>query len=79
MLVFEMLLLDDHNKIVLDLLFDVEVWHVCVKLHIYTEDTLTLFDTTTMVLSQSVWKFSNTTYKHYHTTELPHEYAAQGR
>ncbi|KAG2065340.1 hypothetical protein BDR04DRAFT_983176, partial [Suillus decipiens] len=76
--VFEMLLPDDHNKIMLDLLFDVAVWHAYAKLRMHTEDTLALFDTTTMVLGHSVRKFSKTTCQHYHTTELPHEYAARG-
>jgi len=77
--VFEMLLPGDHNKIVLDLLFDLAVWHAYVKLRMHTEDTLVLFDTATTVLGQSVQKFFKTTCKHYHTMELPHEYAARGR
>jgi hypothetical protein len=74
--VFEMLLPDDHNKIVLDLLFDVAVWHAYAKLRMHTEDMLALFDTATTVLGQSVQKFSKTTCQHYHMTELPQECAA---
>ncbi|KAG1881248.1 hypothetical protein F4604DRAFT_1578049 [Suillus subluteus] len=77
--VFEGLLPPNHDKIVLDLLFDLATWHAYVKLRMHTDDTLTFFDSATVVLSQSVRKFQRTTCAHYHTTELPHEYAACGR
>jgi hypothetical protein len=76
--VFEKLLPDNHDQIVLDLLFDLSVWHAFAKLRMHTEDTLSLFDTATMVLGQTVRIFFKTTCSYYHTTELPHEYAARG-
>jgi hypothetical protein len=79
--VFEDLLPNEHdqNTIVLDLLFDLAAWHGYAKLRLHTDDTLAFFDTATVVLGQSVRKFSKTICLYYHTTELPHEYAARGR
>lgn len=77
--VFEGLLPNPHNKVVLDLLFDLATWHAYAKLRLHTDDTLTFFDSATVVLARSVRKFQSTTCAHYHTTELPHEHAARGR
>jgi hypothetical protein len=44
----------------------------------HTEDTLSSFNTATMVLGKTVHIFLKTTCSYYHTTELPHEYAARG-
>src|SRR6267154_5047181 len=77
--VFENLLPEPHNKIVLDLLFDLSVWHGYAKLRMHTDDTLAYFDTATVVLGQSVQTFYKITCSYYHMTELPHEYAARGR
>ncbi|KAG1831449.1 hypothetical protein DFJ58DRAFT_671363, partial [Suillus subalutaceus] len=77
--VFEGLLPNEHNIIVLDMLFDLAAWHGYAKLHMHMDDTLDFFDTATIVLGQSVRKFTKTTCNHYHTTELPHEHAARGR
>ncbi|KAG2099546.1 uncharacterized protein F5147DRAFT_777234 [Suillus discolor] len=76
--VFEDLLPNEHdqNAIVLDLLFDLAAWQGYAKLCLHTDDTLAFFDTATVVLGQSVRKFSKTICLYYHTTELPHEYAA---
>ncbi|KAG2738113.1 hypothetical protein P692DRAFT_201661679, partial [Suillus brevipes Sb2] len=77
--VFEGLLPGRHNKIVLDLLFDLATWHAYAKLHLHTDDTLTFFDSATIVLARSVRKFTRTTCKGYVTTELPQEHAARSR
>jgi hypothetical protein len=61
------------------MLFDLAAWHGYAKLRMHTDDTLDFFDTATIVLGQSVRKFAKTTCNYYHTTELPHEYAARGR
>lgn len=50
MLIFKMLVPDDHNEIMLNLLFDVTVWHAYTKFRIHTEDTLALFDIATTIL-----------------------------
>ncbi|KIJ57658.1 hypothetical protein HYDPIDRAFT_103998, partial [Hydnomerulius pinastri MD-312] len=68
-----------HNKVLLDLLFDLATWHAFAKLRMHTDDTLSFFDTATTSLSKAVRKFQRTTCSFYHTTELPQEYAARGR
>ena len=64
---------------IMDLLFDLAVWHAYAKLRLHTEDTLSFFDSATVVLGSTVRRFARTTGQHYHTTELPHEHAARGR
>ena len=76
--VFEGLLPGEHNSIILDLLFDLSVWHAFAKLHLHTEQTLAFFDKATEYLGKSIWKFQRTTCEYYFTTELPQEHAARG-
>ncbi|KAG2065227.1 hypothetical protein BDR04DRAFT_1130454 [Suillus decipiens] len=64
--VFEGLLPNEHNGIVLNMLFDLAAWHGYAKLCMHTDDTLDFFDTATIALGN-----------HYYTTELPHEHAPQ--
>jgi hypothetical protein len=78
MAVFENLLPEPHNTIILDLLFDLASWHAYAKLRMHTTDTLDFLDTATTILGQSVRKFYKTTCDYYYTTELPDEYAARG-
>ncbi|KAG2029778.1 hypothetical protein BDR03DRAFT_1017973 [Suillus americanus] len=61
--VFEGLLPDDDNNMVLDLLFDLATWQGFTKLCMHTEDTLKFFNNATAVLGQT----------------LPHKYATRGR
>lgn len=79
MAVFENLLPEPHNTIILDLLFDLASWHAYAKLRMHTTDTLDFFDIATVILGQSVRKFYKTTCNYYFTTELPDEYAARSR
>ncbi|KAG1872302.1 hypothetical protein DFJ58DRAFT_652140 [Suillus subalutaceus] len=72
--VFEGLLPGNDNTMVLDLLFNLAAWHGIAKLQIHTKDTLSFFDAATVILGQTVRKFSHTTCKAYHMTELPHKY-----
>ncbi|KIJ17498.1 hypothetical protein PAXINDRAFT_110880 [Paxillus involutus ATCC 200175] len=76
---FEGLLPDPHNKVLLDLLFDLSTWHAFTKLRMHTDDTLSFFDIATTSLSKAVRQFQRTTCSFYHTTELPQEYASRGR
>ncbi|KIJ07144.1 hypothetical protein PAXINDRAFT_90871 [Paxillus involutus ATCC 200175] len=76
---FEGLLPDPHNKVLLDLLFDLSTWHAFAKLRMHTDDTLSFFDIATTSLSKAVRRFQRTTCSFYHTTELPQEYASRGR
>ncbi|KAF8838869.1 hypothetical protein BDN67DRAFT_991113 [Paxillus ammoniavirescens] len=77
--VFEGLLPLSHNKIVLDLIFDLTVWHAYAKLRLHTNNTLNFFNLATTALSQSLRKFQQKTCAEYTTTELPQEHAACGR
>ncbi|KIK98052.1 hypothetical protein PAXRUDRAFT_135009, partial [Paxillus rubicundulus Ve08.2h10] len=77
--VFEGLLPLSHNKIVLDLIFDLTVWYAYAKLWLHTNDILNFFNLETTALSQSVHKFQQKTCAGYTTTELPQEHAAHSR
>ncbi|KAI6116540.1 hypothetical protein EDD16DRAFT_1708409 [Pisolithus croceorrhizus] len=50
---FESLLPELHNGCILDLLFDLAVWHAYAKLRLHTSDTLAFFDTATLTLAHS--------------------------
>jgi hypothetical protein len=77
--VFEGLLPTPHNKIVLNLLFELALWHAFVKLCIHTEHTLDLFWASTKTLAASMHRFLKVTCETYYTRELPKETAARGR
>ncbi|PCH44467.1 hypothetical protein WOLCODRAFT_154510 [Wolfiporia cocos MD-104 SS10] len=77
--VLDMLLPPEHNEVVLTLLFELATWHALAKLHLHTEDTLTVFTRVTESLGNSLRAFVNTTCEAYDTQELPKEHAARGR
>lgn len=77
--VFEGLLPEPHNTIVLDLLFTLGSWHAYAKLRMHTKMTLKLFDEATIALGRQVRRFKRTTCTAYITKELPKETAARGR
>jgi len=77
--VFEGLLPRRHNEIVLDLLFELAVWHAHAKFRIHTDETLDLFQTSTMTLTVAMRRFLKVTCTAYVTQELPKETAARGR
>ena len=64
--------------LILNMLFELTMWHAYAKLHIHTTDTLALFSTATIMLQKSIQDFVWTTCKHYMTYELPQETAAHG-
>ena len=68
-----------HNTMILNLLFDLATWHAFAKPWMHTNETLPLFEIATISLGHATRKFKCSTCSFYHTTELPHEYAAQGR
>ena len=47
---FSGLLLEPHNTLILNMLFELTTWHAYTKLRIHTTDTLALFDATTIML-----------------------------
>jgi hypothetical protein len=77
--VFEDLLPSPHNNIVLDLLFELTLWHGLTKLHLHTEHMLDLFQALTKSLAAMMCRFLKVTCKYYNTQELPKEMAAHGQ
>jgi hypothetical protein len=64
---------------VLDLLFELAVWHAHAKLRLHTETTLEMFQSTTQRLGVLLRAFLRLTCEAYITRELPRETAARGR
>jgi hypothetical protein len=77
--VFEGLLPPPHNNVVLDLLFELALWHAFAKLRIHTDDSLDLFQVSTRSLTAATRRFLKVTCTAYRTQELPKETAARGR
>jgi hypothetical protein len=76
---FELLLPEPHNKVILDLLFEFCTFHSLPKLRLHTETTLRDLENATIRLGQILRTFKNTTCATYETHELPMEEAARGR
>ncbi|KAI6145299.1 hypothetical protein BKA82DRAFT_127596 [Pisolithus tinctorius] len=75
--IFEGLLPEPYNTIVLNLLFELATWHAFRKLHImHTETTRFHFDNSTTRLGIAMWKFSQECCMAFKTYDLPHETAA---
>ena len=64
---------------ILDLLFELTMWHAFAKLHIHTDNTLALFRSSTKSLTATMRQFLNGTCEAYFTQELPKETAARGQ
>jgi hypothetical protein len=77
--VFEGLLPEPHNRIVMDLLFELATWHALAKLRLHTETTLRFLDNSTTRLGQYLRRFQSETCAAYNTKDLPQEEAARGR
>ncbi|KAG6895033.1 hypothetical protein C0992_003455 [Termitomyces sp. T32_za158] len=77
--VFEGLLEEPYNGIVLDLLFTLAEWHALAKLRLHTETTLQQLESCTSDLGRLLRKFSNYVCPKFDTRELPREEAARGR
>lgn len=77
--VFDGLMEDGHNKIIVDLLFELATWHGFAKLRLHTKSTLSALGSSTARLGVALRKFSNVTCKEFVTKELPKETAARGR
>ncbi|PPR03767.1 hypothetical protein CVT24_007510 [Panaeolus cyanescens] len=78
--VFEGLLsTTSHDKILLDLLFTLAVWHSLAKLRLHTPSTLSGLKATTKFLGQYLRLFVQRVCPSYNTKELPKEQAARGR
>src|SRR5271155_1694208 len=73
--VFEHLLPQPHNDIVLDLLFILCTWHLCAKLWLHTSTTLVYLKETTWSLGFMLRHFVTKTCSAFVTHELPREEA----
>lgn len=76
---FEGLLPEPHNMIVLDLLFLMAHWHGLAKLRLHTDHTLAYLDRVTTELGEQLRVFKRRTCAAYKTGELPRETAARKR
>jgi len=77
--VFEGLLPNEHNELVLDLLFELGTWHMLANLRLHTESTVCTLENSTTRLGQKLRRFQGTMCNTYDTYELPSEEAARGR
>ncbi|KAJ8592982.1 hypothetical protein M405DRAFT_685055, partial [Rhizopogon salebrosus TDB-379] len=77
--VFEGLLPPEHDKVILDLLFELATWHALGKLRLHTETTLHFLDNSTTRLGRALRQFKKITCDAFATQELPKEVAARGR
>jgi len=72
-------MIEPHNKIVLDLAFDLATWHAYAKLRKHTEYTLRSLRSQSKELGRQLRTFLRETCSEYKTTRLPGEEAARGR
>ncbi|KAJ7105540.1 hypothetical protein C8R44DRAFT_639201, partial [Mycena epipterygia] len=77
--VFEDLLDEPHNKVVLDLLFTLAYWHALAKLRLHTDFTVGQLQKITTLLGSQLRYFTKVTCACFVTKELPREEAARGR
>jgi hypothetical protein len=77
--VVEGLLPELHNKVVLDLLFDLATWHAYTKLRKHTEYTIRSLRSQTKEFGWQLRHFTNKTCSQYKTTHLRSEEAARVR
>ena len=77
--VFEGLLPSPHNRIILNLLYELATWLSLAKLRLHTETTLKALEASTKRLGDVLREFRKVTCEAYVTKELPSEEAARGR
>ncbi|KAG6329626.1 hypothetical protein ID866_9463 [Astraeus odoratus] len=77
--VFDGLLPEPYNSIILDLLFELATWHAFGKLRMHTETTIFHFGNCTTRLGQVFRKFSRECCAKFNTYDLPRETAARAR
>lgn len=76
---FECLLPEPFNTVILNLLFELATWHAFGKLRLHTETTLNDFDNSTTRLGKVLRKFRREVCGKFHTFDLPREAAARSR
>ena len=77
--VFDRLLPEPFNGIVLTLLYQTAKWHALAKLKVHSESTLDHLESQTKVLGQQMRAFRDATKGEFNTVELPGETAARRR
>ena len=77
--VFEGLLPEPHNSVVLDLLRLLCHWHGLAKLRLHTDETLQIMDSVTCSLGNALRKFSSDTCAAFSTQELKREALSRHR
>ena len=77
--VFDRLLPEPFNSIILTLLYQTVKWHALAKLRIHSESTLCHLESQTKVLGQQMRAFRDVTKDKLNTVELPGEAAARRR
>ena len=77
--VFENLLAEPHNTILLDLLFILCTWHATAKLRLHTSTTMRYLREATRSLGFILRKFAKKTCSAFDTRELPKEVNARTR
>ena len=77
--IFNGLLPEPHNAIVLNLLFELATWHAFGKLRMHTETTLFHFRNSTTCLGRALRIFSQDCCTKFKTYDLPHETAAHAQ
>ena len=77
--VLEGLLPEEHDKVILDLSFDIATWHTYAKLRKHTEHTLASFRSQTKELDRQLRVYLNKVCSAYNTKPLPNEEAARAR
>jgi hypothetical protein len=78
--VFDRLLPEPHNSLLLSLLFVLAEWHAYAKLRLHTETTISFLETATTRLGSQMRRFDRHTREHFpNTKDLPKEVAARIR
>lgn len=77
--VLEGLLPEPHNKVVMDLAFNLAVWLSYAKLRLHTEYTIRSLRSQTKEFGRQLRHYANTTCSQYKTQRLPTEEAARVR
>jgi len=77
--VFEGLLPDPHNAVVLNLLYLLCRWHGLAKLRMHTDETLEIMDDVMKSLGDAICAFKAETCSTFHTRELKREMEGRQR
>lgn len=77
--VFDGLLPEPHNSVIMRLLFICSHWHSLAKLRMHTDDTLKILDDATRKIGAEFRKFATKTCSAFNTRELARETEARQR